>query len=1614
MRRTIRCLGLFAATAGPVGLLGAVLAQGPPPLIRPIQILPPGNVQGQPGAPPVNVAFTLPEQRDAREQLKAVMDYLDRTTIPWEVVVGTAQRLLDAKNDSFYRIKDAKGNDTGSVVSVKAKVNQILAGLPKDGRQFYEQEYGGPATTLLQKAVDAGYDRTLLGEVSQRYFHTRAGAQGTLLLAGLDLDAGNTAVAAYGFSRLLARPDVAEVLPPRVLFKAAVSLRRAGDARQAEAAARLWDRLEKGFPRDGLAFGRKSYSLEELKAEYDRPAAKGILGDEFVTTRYGNPARAGVGAGGTPFLDPAFVKPLVFHRENTPGVAAKAGAEWVTQAVDAAVRKVDAAKKEVSLPGFFPVTAPDMVLYRAYDGVYAVASRDGVTWQGTTRTAGDLLWHSAATGGAQTLFGGRDRKTAETWWDQYWRRLAPGVLFENAAQGSLAHDGKRVYYVDDLAILPQPMLNAAGGGGNPQWPGAAAAVDGVGGMVGYNRLVALGLDTGKLEFTLGGPEKKPLTEAEEAAVTSAQTLTENSYFLGPPLAIDGKLYALYERRGQVRLGCFDTAKLDTAPGAGPSLVWSQVLGDATTPMRSDPFRRMQAAYLAYADGVMVCPTNCGVVVAVDINARSLLWARYYGSPPETKLPPDDAFGGGRFGGGRRRRIDTYGEPAPPASADRWRAAAPIMSDGRVFLAAYDSDQLQCLDVRTGQLDWSTPRESDDLYVGGVVAGRVVVVGRKTVRAYAAGGDGQGGKKLAWPPVALAGIPVGHGAAGRDGLYYVPVLGDAAGPADADPQVVAVDTATGAVKSRTGFRRKLEAGADARLALGNLVFHDGQLFSQSAVELSGFPLLEPKRRQMAERLKANPADPDGLVTRGELSLENGDLNDAIADFKAAETHAPSDAVRRRLRQKLYLAYTEVLRNKFENGESFLADYEALCDGPADAVDDAERQRQLDENVRRRRLFLELVAKGRERQGRLAEAFDYYRRYAALAGNGELVAVSDEPNGTTRPDVWARGRIEAMFQAAAPAARRPLDDKVAAAWTELKQANNLPRLRAFVGVVGVDLPAGTEARLALADRLADTNGPEDAREAEAILSRLSAATGDPGVGARVVDKLARLAVRRGAVEDAVGLYTQLATRYAAVAVRDGKTGAELFGELVTDKRLLPYLEPTQPVRGGRHTVEVTATPGIRSPVPGFTLQPEGELSPYYRRFHLGMEQAADGLWQLRVTDKETGEERCRFGGLAAFTAALNNNGTPYTLANMRLAVADGHRVVVSLGHMVYCFDLADRREAWRHDLRGKNPPPATAQAKLDPDGDIVYQYEDGWTFRLGRSVVLKPGYAGLLTRDGLKAIDPATGRELWVRTRVAATAQVFGDGRHLFVVEGNSSRVLRADDGTPVEGVKEFAPKYNTGRVGMVGRNLLGCHPAGDTRVVQLYDPLAGDFVWRREFPAAASLVRTANPAVTGVVLPDGRFEVLSTADGKTTFAGVLDAEPAASLRRPGRGGFGGYGGTILQAQPVNGAVFAFDRTTGKRLWYNADVLLSQRLLLERFDDLPVLLAAALVGEAINPQFSQYRVVALDKRTGQLRYNYPHAPSGEFLAVGFDPRTRAVEFQRADLRVRVAPDDGPAAR
>jgi len=76
------------------------------------------------------------------------------------------------------------------------------------------------------------------------------------------------------------------------------------------------------------------------------------------------------------------------------------------------------------------------------------------------------------------------------------------------------------------------------------------------------------------------------------------------------------------------------------------LEWAQTLAAVKERLTTDVGRRVQAVHLAYGDGVLVCPTNAGAILGVDLLTHSLVWAKPYREaqrrPPGT-APGHDAL-----------------------------------------------------------------------------------------------------------------------------------------------------------------------------------------------------------------------------------------------------------------------------------------------------------------------------------------------------------------------------------------------------------------------------------------------------------------------------------------------------------------------------------------------------------------------------------------------------------------------------------------------------------------------------------------------------------------------------------------------------------------------------------------------------------------------------------------------------------------------------------------------------------------------------------------------------------------------------------------------------------
>jgi outer membrane protein assembly factor BamB len=736
-----------------VALSGVPAAEGAAPANQ----TPGGGEGAEQPSPHTEPGLVLPTDPSGARKLKTAEDYIGQES--WAEATGVLQSLLDAP-DAFLSIPvvNKDGSQTIRRTTLQTEANRLLGVMPPFGRTFYEWNQGGQARAALALAKKQN-DPHLLAEVSRRYLHTTAGAEATRLLAVHHFDRGRQALAAICFERLLSLPD-GERLSPLALFTAAAAFHRAGDQARADQA---WRRLATRAPK-GLQFGGEFVNLDVLRTRLagdGLPAKESKAGAEWPLFR-GDMTRSEWCPGDYPVAE--------FQWKHATAEES-ATCMWLEKAVQR-----QESRREPALPGFFPLAVDGKIVYRSHRGIHAVDA-------GTGR----LLWESEFAGGLDVLAQDLSYFPYVEAWVNAHLQHNPHLLLGTAVVGTLSSDGERVYAVDDLAIPPYQNLYQSRG--RPVTALEHAFAPGLTEAVQHSRLIALDLKSGRLVWEVGcriGQKEKSLYPC---------------YFLGPPLPIAGRLYGAVEKDQELHLLCLDAVR--------GQLLWTLPLGLAPTRLLSDPGRRVQAAQIAYAEGVLVCLTNAGMVVGIDPIGRCFLWAYSYGEP----LAAAHADVPRVWWGGRGRGAPAPLAPSMPRPA--WTAPAPIICDHKVIVAAPDGASVHCLKLGDGELLWKVKQREGDLYVAGVNRAKLLVVGKEACRALAI----TDGRPL-WETT--TGLPSGLGAT-DDGAYYLPVK------TGKQPGICAIDVETG--------HARMEVLPLGHGPSGNLVFYRDAVISQTATAIS---------------------------------------------------------------------------------------------------------------------------------------------------------------------------------------------------------------------------------------------------------------------------------------------------------------------------------------------------------------------------------------------------------------------------------------------------------------------------------------------------------------------------------------------------------------------------------------------------------------------------------------------------------------------------------------------------------------------------------------------------------------------------------------------------------
>lgn len=1578
---------------GPASVLAALFA------VFSLPAQPPQNnvTPGQPMDPNMDLAgVALPRNNRLESQVQAAQEYSQSKN--WQEATSILQKLLELPEDVFVLRSrtTADGKRADVMVSIRQEADRMVAALPKEGKEFYQLNYGAQAAGFLKEAKEKASPE-LLGRILRIYLHTQAGAEAAVLLGTYQLDRGNYFAASLCFDRLIERSGI-ESVSPVALARAGLAFQLSGDTASRD---KVFAQLRLRGIREVPIVGNTLVSIDDWRAQVakmTRPSDARVSDWALVG---GSPKRTASAQGGTAFLEPLWRKPTVRESDSKA---------LLLQSQSALLDRM-----APLVPGMIPLAEKamiqgkpvDLVVYRSSWGVHAVNLKTGeLEWESPNE------WSVDGMSNPRRLDISRRKQAVSEWVATYLNMGArAGVPLENTTVGTLASDGQRVYAINDLQV-PPPVMNvgygmpfdpSSGGGFGRYGPEISDAIQ-------SNRIRAYDLANGKLKWETGG--RGDLGLAPGAAASGANLAEgqagfldlSESHFLGAPLPIGGRLYVLNEKQQEIRLLTLD-------PETG-KVLGAQTLVTTRDRLVMDTLRRSMAAHLAYGDGILVCPTNAGAILGVDMLTGSLVWSYLY---RETGDGQTDVVEGGVR---RRRPVQIQVMPGMPTSGTPnsfWRSAPPMVAGDRVVFTSPYAKSLFCLDLRTGVKVWSQQRSDEDLYLGGVYQGKVIVVGKRSVR----GIDLSTGQ-TAW--TVETGSPSGYGTASGN-LYFLPLRESVR---SRDPEICTIDITTGKVVAHTRSRKKEIPG--------NLVFHGGEVVSQGAMDLGAFPQLAVKLAQIDEKIRLNPADPEGLADRGELRLDKGDFAGAIADLDTSLGNNPPATVRAKAGEKLFEAFTEAFQEDFVKWESMLPRFEQVCkvDGTSADAKSEERRRQS--------TYFGLLARGREKQGRFLDAVKAYESLANVVDPGMFFIPTDDSALRISADVLSRGRLMSMLSSAKPEDKAVLESWLASRLAELmtkpEDKTQAAKLNAFAIAFGGLFDAGRTASMDLAKPAIDPASPLDLIQAERLLEGARAGAWPANQAALGLDLEARIYAARQLVPDAAQTLTYAASRYPEAQVRPGMTTRRVLDELAADKRFLPFMAepgaiaPIGPIKVIEERSNNVPRLAVLHPVIR-----QGSAPVWFDRhqFHLQNTNQSGNL-TLKVTSQASGETWDLALGGPSMHQFLMQGTAPGTKRQPFVYQTSGHLMILWIANMVHGIDPIRRKLLWEVNLAagktsstagsgsGANFPVVRGMGgmgrpvnmgsgnfMIDPvDGMLVQVREDGWKQRVGMAGPILDGVVTLLGRDGLSGHDILTGRVLWTRTDIKTDHLIVGqDAGVIFLVQTNTdgtpagSRAVRVMDGAVVPAT-DFSQAYRN-RLLISGSRILAHIPekpadknqnsqAVPSKLV-VVDMNGGKEILSRNLPMGMRAMVTDLGDLAGLIGPQGEVEFVSLPDGKTVHKVMVEPTHVEKTQihlvadntriylvpnKPSEQLLGGIqtnfmGQLMLRLLPANGDVYAFDRQTGKLAWRNT--LVNQLMILDRFEELPMVIFTSRFNRLVNIANARSVVATVglkgyDKRTGKL--------------------------------------------
>ncbi len=1492
----------------------------------------------KPGEKPIDadardhIDARAPKDRKQSEVLRKASAAIDNKD--WPSALELLQNLLGQEEDSVER------SSTAGWGSVRERALGLMLQLPAEVVRAYRQRWSTEAQRRLDEAERSGRV-DVLAQVATRFLLTDAGASAANRLASRHLERGEYALATRWFKRLAeAHPSIANARSWQL--KAASAAQLAGDNAQAERWHNQGQAVNgpSGEDAEQIALGGLLVRISEWWA-----ALPTRLAGQTTLTEWpmfgGIPSRTGIISGGEPLLLPRWRQPLT-----------------QIQPLQRQIEMLVEDCRDQSRPTLTvvqPLLIDGLVVLRTLNGVRVFELEQGrMLWSTADRwPAEELIGTGNAAynpyGQQQVFMNGRGIARAGMNYDFSGAGIDNNplaqLLFMNGNFGLLSSDGRQLFVVEDDTFVSQ-VTDLYGGDLE------MSRRDMLRRSWSNNRLVSYDLHSGRPLWSGGGVESDEAFHPELPGI----------FFFGAPVPDGNDLFVIGERDGEIRLYC-----LQAQTGR---LQWAQLLALAEVTIARDIVRRSFTAQVSVSDGLVVCPTTVGWLVAVDRASHQLQWVHRYSTPQ-----PNNA-----------RRMPNQALTVMLGGGQRWHPSAPVIVGDAVVYTPQEifeeqntrSANLVCVNLHSGTRRWTKPKENWQA-LNGVTDGKVLLQGPHSLSALSLT-DGS----VAWnTPITLTdGVPTGLGAITAD-RWSVPL---------SSGQVWTMSLKTGSLTSR-------QWGApDTRL--GNLLLYRDCVLSAHAAGLTCFEQKEAITQQIQQRKERDPQDAVALLTEASILQLERKSPEAWGVLKSVRDDAVPEELRTQYRSTLREVLTAVIEKNPREQAAQLQTLERVIDSPEDRL---RWQRLRVEHLRSR--------------GEFVAAFELLAEMARgdVSGSAELLG---PPVRSIRLDVWLAGQFAALSNAVSGDARAEMDQHIAAEVQRLGDESSDKRSLALT-LFGFH-PATREVRWhEIEERIAQ----RDISQAELALIRITEAD-DLREAARAWKTLVELYRSLGLPADAATAAGQL-SRQGNVELPNGMTAAKWVEREVADGKLTLTPQFVTP-DWGLLQFQMQRSIGYQSvseQIHECTVSENGW--PYFAGQRIQYQMMHSPVSSQRLSISRLSDNQLDW--------SLPLRQKPTSTLGWGVAIRTvGHQMLVFHREVLHLLSPSDRRVVWARSTESRSqmnfdpfqmnrqPPPAFVSGNEFQSRAVNPGEEAARNGLLPLFTAELVGYRG---RRTLTVVDAATGQRRWELRDLTSDARLMTTNELIFI----SSRawptglLLRASDGQELPLDDTLRDRFQKAKLtrGSDLVSLLSQSADGKPRfVVERWNPQRRQTVWKRTYELTDQFTWLDQGNTLGVITQGRQFETLDLDRGEPHMLGTFKADdvPKPNQQRyaiadndrvfliVGGNQTNSYSNEFVSL-PTNGMLFAFDRRGGGELWRQK--VDNQGLVLQQFAVSPVLFFSTRRSEQRGKtNIFTASLLLLDKRTGRKLFDttFPNQFSG-YRGLNLNLADRQLEILTYNDRIRL---------